>query len=111
MGKRDVTVEFIKDQLNIPRWGLPHPDPLPDVSRIVYNGFTTQKADCKRVFVPLIEASLNEHRNGDSDSWPYHLRCSKCGHVFGYFDCYTTTGENRVLTMRYCKNCGAKIMA
>ena len=58
---------------------------------------------------PRAAARLEEFHLGISDAWPYHLKCTSCGTTFGYFDCYTNTGESRVLKMRYCMRCGAKI--
>ena len=109
MGSKRVKVAFIGDLLEVPAAEVPSPKPLQDVSRIVYNGYTTSGTDCKRIFVPLVEADLEEHHVGALDKWPYHLRCTACGAVFGYFDCYTTTGEDRRLVMVHCKRCGALV--
>lgn len=55
--------------------------------------------------------NLREYHLGVIDPWPYHLACSSCNAVYDYFDCYTTTGPSRVLRMRYCMRCGAKVAA
>lgn len=107
--RRKVKVAFVGAKLQLPAMEVPYPEPLPDVGEIIYNGFTTRGSDAKRVFVPKATCALERHSVGATDPWPYHLRCSNCHAVFGYFDCYTTTGESRVLTMRFCKGCGAEV--
>lgn len=109
MTRRKVTVKYVNGMMYLPAEQVPPLAPVRDVSAIVLNGYTTSGIEGRRVFVPEVTTSLVEHRVGFGDPWPYHLRCTACGAVFGYFDCYSTTGERRALRMHFCMRCGARV--
>lgn len=96
MSTKTVKVAFIKDLLEIPAMEVPYPDPLQDVSKIVYNGFTTSSKDAARVFVP--ERTCKR-------VWYEPMRvhvCSLCGRGM-------PKALDRYCFLNYCPNCGARI--
>lgn len=110
MTRRKVEVEYVNGRMFLPAEQVPPLSPVRDVSAIILNGYTTRGTEGKRVFVPEVTTTLREFHRRITDPWPYHIKCTACGVVYDYFDCYTTTGENRVLKMRYCMRCGARVL-
>ena len=99
MTTKKIKVAFVRDLLEIPAMEVPYPEPLQDVSKIVYNGYTTSGTEGKRIFVPKAmcrptsEPPVPKHQTG----------CSNCGCVWDWF--YRMGGFNG--PPNYCPRCGA----
>ena len=100
MTAKKVKVAFVRDLLEIPAMEVPYPEPLQDVSTIVYNGFTSRGVDCTRIFVPMTTCH-------PTSKWPvpkHQTGCSNCGCAWDWF--YVMGGFNG--PPNYCPRCGAK---
>lgn len=100
MTTKKIKVAFVRDLLEIPAMEVPYPEPLQDVSAIVYNGFTTSGSDCSRTFVPMTTC----HPTTPPKRPEYSVECSNCACPWGYFynvSCFMGPPN-------YCPRCGAK---
>lgn len=101
MTTKKIKVAFVRDLLEIPAMEVPHPEPLQDVSTIVYNGFTSRGVDCTRIFVPMTTC----HPTSKRPVPKHQTGCSSCGCVWDWF--YVMGGFNG--PPNYCPRCGAKV--
>lgn len=96
MSTKTVKVEFRNDSMAIPAWDTPPAEPLQDVSKIVYNGITTNGNEDMRVFVPERKCKRVWY-----EPTRVHI-CSLCG-------CGMPKALYKYCFLHYCPNCGARI--
>lgn len=101
MTTKKVKVAFVRDLLEIPAMEVPYPEPLQDVSKIVYNGFTSRGLDCTRIFV--LETTC--HPTSKRPVPKYQTGCSNCGCVWDWF----YRQHDFMGPPNYCPRCGAKV--